>query len=60
MMESLEKALKSTGFIPLEPSELPEWIETPPVRTAINRITGERIFLDPNTKTWRYLPARAD
>lgn len=31
-------------------------VATLPIRTAVNRITGERVFLDPADGRWRYLP----
>lgn len=56
LRRSIEEAGRWLGFRAQIPPELPDWIETEPIRTAVNRITGERIFLDPQTKMWRYLP----
>lgn len=34
---------------------IPRWIEVQPVRVAVDRVTGRRIFLDPTDGIWHPL-----
>lgn len=55
--EAAKRVLESAVYFPDDPPQLPEWFETKPVRVAVNRFTGERIFLDTDGM-WRYLPTK--
>lgn len=56
--EATDKIKDSIVFNPLDPIQFPEWFEIQPIRVAVNRLTGERIFLDPTDGKWRYLPTK--
>lgn len=57
LKEATQRVFQLSVFQQQEPT-LPDWFETEPVRVAVNRLTGERIFLDPTDGLWRYLPTK--
>lgn len=57
LMIAAQRLGQAAVFLPSVPT-MPEWVEVQPVRVAVNRITGDRVFLDPADGMWRYLPSK--